>query len=270
MKDLKVPSNIDVNTIEIAVDDGVMSSYFCEPKSAGTRPGILLLMEAYGLTEHIKEIARRLAAEGYSVLAPDLYHRDQLTRTFAYDERPKAMIAMDNVNIPQTVQDAKFAFKFLQNRAEISEIGAVGLCMGGALVVPVAAACGRDLKAGASFYGHCDGQWMDVIEHVTAPLMFLYGDLDSVITRADVDQLETRLRDSGKDYQIKRYANAGHAFFNEVRREYNERASTQAWNDLKSFLSEHLGTARIETASPSKTAHSSEPRESVVRAIGAD
>src|SRR5262245_14505410 len=80
--------------LTIATPDGPMSAFVCAPPDGGPRPGVLLLMEAFGLTSHIRDVARRIAAEGYVVVAPDLYHREPGQRTFGYDEVEQGLAAM--------------------------------------------------------------------------------------------------------------------------------------------------------------------------------
>lgn len=240
--------NIVSNTVAIQTEEKSMPAYLYEPDAVGTRPGILLLMEAYGVTEHIKEVAQRLAKEGYTVLVPNLYHRDFPSITFDYTERVQAMDAMDKVDISKAVQDAKAGLDYLRALPHVERVGTVGLCFGGSLLLPLSSACGSAIDVAASFYGHCNHQWLDAIEdNVTAPMIFFYGNLDSVFLPPDIDALDAKLRELGKNYEIKRYDNAGHAFFNDKRLEYNQEVADACWKDLMAFLSKHLGLSHSFT-----------------------
>ena len=236
--------DIRTSTITIGATSGKMPAYFCEPAGDGPHPGVVLLMEAYGVTDHVKETAREIASAGYIVVAPDLYYREGPNKTYRYEDRQDAMDAMNALPIPTAVQDAKAAFDFLSAHPRVEGVAAVGQCFGGALLIPFSAACGDRLLAGASFYGHCDGPWTEGIENVTAPLMFFFGNQDPVVSSADVTNLEARMRALGKTFEIRRYQNAGHAYLNPRRREYNETAARASLVDLKAFLAQHVRAAK--------------------------
>jgi dienelactone hydrolase len=247
---------ITTHEVSVRTRHGSMTCHVWDPAQEGTRPGILLLMEAYGVTDHIKDVGSRLAAEGYTVLAPDLYYRDfPANTTFAYADRPKAMDAMDALDINLAAEDATAALQALTARPGVRGIGAMGLCFGAALLLPLSAAAGSSLSAGAAFYGHCDGAWLEAVPRIVAPTIFFYGDRDAVITPVHVDALEAKLLAANKTYKIKRYPTAGHAYFNPRRAEYNQEASTASWVELKAFLSKYLPargqqTAQVEAAAP--------------------
>lgn len=204
--------------------------------------GILLLMEAYGITDHIKEVGARLAQYGYDVLAPCLYHRTQPAgKTFEYEDRTDAMAAMDAVDVDLAVDDAIAAIDALLRMDGIQRVGAVGLCFGGSLVLPLVSACGKTLGAGVSFYGHCNGTWLSTADaHIEAPLLFFYGENDAVFPRQDVDRLGARLTELQKVHTIRRFAGVGHGYFNPRRREYAAEAASATWSELIAFLEQHL------------------------------
>ncbi|HSM83571.1 MAG TPA: dienelactone hydrolase family protein, partial [Nodosilinea sp.] len=81
-----VEQSIEQAQVTVVTPAGPMPAFLCKPAQAGRFPAILLLMEAFGLTAHIRDVATRLAKEGYVVLAPDLYYRESRDRTFGYDQ----------------------------------------------------------------------------------------------------------------------------------------------------------------------------------------
>jgi carboxymethylenebutenolidase len=82
--------NIETKTIVIATPDGEMPAFLCKPIETSPQPGILLLMEAFGLTQHIKDVTLRIAKEGYVVITPDLYYRQLPNNKFGYDQVEQA------------------------------------------------------------------------------------------------------------------------------------------------------------------------------------
>src|SRR5262245_40372818 len=105
--------------VTIATADGPMAAFLSLPASAGfgSRPAVLLLMEAFGLTSHIRDVARRIAREGWVVLAPDLYHREPGPRTFSYDEVDEALATMYRLDLKGGLErDLRAALAYLQAR----------------------------------------------------------------------------------------------------------------------------------------------------------
>ena len=149
--------------VEIKTPDGTCDAAFIHPKS-GSHPGVLLWPDAFGLRPSMREMAKRLAAEGYSVLVPNPFYRvgkapfftDASTVNFQAD-RGKIQPLMDSVNAsgnPEKDAVAYIAFLDAQKQVNKSKkIGTQGYCMGGALVVRTCAAVPNRMGAGASFHG---------------------------------------------------------------------------------------------------------------------
>ena len=149
--------------VEIKTPDGTCDAAFIHPKS-GSHPGVLIWTDAFGLRPSMREMAKRLAAEGYSVLVPNPFYRmgkapfftDASTVNFQTD-RGKIQPLMDSVNAsgnPEKDAVAYIAFLDAQKQVNKSKkIGTQGYCMGGALVVRTCAAVPNRLGAGASFHG---------------------------------------------------------------------------------------------------------------------
>jgi hypothetical protein len=89
----------------VTTPDGAMPVYLAEPTAPGRHPAVLVIMEAFGLNAHIEDVARRIAAEGYVALAPDVYWRQLPDNKVGYDELPKAIGLMQKVNDQKVVQD---------------------------------------------------------------------------------------------------------------------------------------------------------------------
>src|SRR5687767_6990417 len=98
---------IETKTVQIHAADGVMSAHLALPGGAGPRPAVIVIMEAFGLVKHIREVAERIAAEGYVAIAPDFYYRDAPDNTFGYDELPKAIGLMQKIDDVRFVEDMR-------------------------------------------------------------------------------------------------------------------------------------------------------------------
>ena len=125
----------------VTTPDGAMPVYVAEPTAPGRRPAVIVIMEAFGLNGNIEEITRRIAAEGYVALAPDIYWRWLPDNKVGYDELPKAIGLMQKVNDQKVVSDLSSAIDALARRPNVNaaKIGVTGFCMGGRLAFLLAA-----------------------------------------------------------------------------------------------------------------------------------
>ena len=136
----------------VTTPDGAMPVYIAEPTAAGRRPAVIVIMEAFGLNAHIEDVTRRIAAEGYVALAPDIYWRSLPENKVGYDELPKAIGLMQKVNDGKAVQDISSAIDALAKRPNVNaaKIGVTGFCMGGRLsFLARGRAAGSDRGGGA-------------------------------------------------------------------------------------------------------------------------
>jgi len=115
-------------------DDSGLDGFLAEPNDGRSHPGVVLIQEWWGIEPHIKELAERLAGEGYVVLAPDLYHGEVVTEP---DEAQKAVMKL---NLEAAVQEIRHGIDYLQRRDNVSpkQVGLVGFCLGGLLAWRVA------------------------------------------------------------------------------------------------------------------------------------
>src|SRR5262249_22740997 len=127
--------HMDVQTqmVEVPASGGTMPVFVARPKGEGAHPGVLVIMEAFGLNHHIKDVAQRLAAEGYVALAPDIYWRGGKGRFVGYDKLPEAIALMTSTKDDEIVADVKSAIDWLAKQPGVraDRIGITGFCMGG-------------------------------------------------------------------------------------------------------------------------------------------
>lgn len=211
-------------------------------------PAVVIIPDVRGLTEHYRDIARRLANEAFFALAVDLYSREGAPDLPDIESALRWMRQLDDRRV---LADIDGAVRFLGSRPEVRarSIGITGFCMGGqyglmaACSIPSIAAC-------VSFYGmlryaetttHKPESALDMAPRLHCPYLGLFGEDDALIPRADVKELEATLRRTGKNFQTKIYAGAGHAFMNDTRPEmYRPDAAKDAWTRAVTFFRAHL------------------------------
>ncbi|MDP6559934.1 MAG: dienelactone hydrolase family protein, partial [Candidatus Binatia bacterium] len=146
---------MDITTTSLQLDtpDGKMEAYEARPKDGGANAAVIVLMEAFGLNGHIKDVTERVAREGYVAIAPDLYHRES-ERLVPYSDLNKAIATMSRLQDPKTMGDVGAAIAHLksQSYAKPGSIGVVGFCMGGRFAYLTAAHHNKDIKAAVPFY----------------------------------------------------------------------------------------------------------------------
>src|SRR5712692_3163240 len=204
-------------TIEI----GGMPVYLARPAGDAPAPAVLVIQEAFGLNEHIKDVTRRVAGEGYVALAPDLYWRGGKGRTVRYDQLPEAIGLMQSLKDPEIVSDLGSAIAYLEQQAFVraDRIGITGFCMGGRVAYLAACELPDKIKASAPFYG--GGLPAEKTAKLKCPVLAFFGERDAYIPLDNVERLKAEAARCGKTVDIVVYPGAGHGFF------CNERASYQ-------------------------------------------
>jgi carboxymethylenebutenolidase len=230
----------------ISTPDGEMPAVLVTPTQPNRKPAVLLLMEAFGVTPHIRDVAARIAEEGYVVLVPDFYYRElPSTNKFGYDEVESARAMTLRLDLKATVEDIAAAIAHLKSRSDVNpdRVGVTGFCLGGGLAFLTACKLPNDIAVAASFYGFYGipvEQWYEMMPDLTAPIYFFLGETDPFIPLDIVNQIETRLQELGKTYSLKIYSDATHGFFCNERSDYNPVAAEDAWHELTRFFDRHL------------------------------
>ena len=216
-----------------------MKAFVAAPQTKEKRPTIIIVQEWWGLTDHIKDIARRYAAEGYVAIAPDLYSRLGHTLTADAGEAGKPMSTLKQED---GLADLNATVAYLKSVPEVdaTKIGVTGFCMGGsyALMLPCV---NPEIKAAVPFYGQVPNPDTP-IQNLACPVLYIYGEDDGWITKADVQRLAAALKKYNKPGEIKTYPGAPHAFFRDTDPSvYRPEAAKDAWARTKAFFKQHLG-----------------------------
>ncbi len=211
--------------------------YLATPPSR-SGPGVVVIQEWWGLVDHIKAVADRLAAAGFTALAPDFYGGRTTTSP---DEAGKLMMALD---IDGAEKQLRGAIDYLLARDEVegSRVGTVGFCMGGQLSLYAACANPR-VGACVDFYGIHPNVKPD-LGALQASVLGFFAEQDGFVPPAAARQLESDLRAAGKQVEITVFEGADHAFFNDTRAEvYQAACANQCWDRMVAFYNEHLRAA---------------------------
>jgi carboxymethylenebutenolidase len=211
-----------------------LEGYLARPSDGGTGPGVVVIQEWWGLNDHIRDVTRRFAREGFVALAPDLYHGVVVSEP---DEARKQVMELD---MAAAVGEIRQAVAFLQSRDDVAgdRVGIVGFCMGGRLALQTAR-IEPDLGAAVSFYG-TPFNAQEAAE-VKAPILGLYGTQDAGNPIDQVRAMERALSEAGIENQIQIYEGAPHAFFNDTRDSYRPEAAADAWQRTLAWFRSHLG-----------------------------
>lgn len=197
---------------------------------------VLVIHENRGLTDHIRDVAGRFGAVGYSALAIDLLSEEG--GTAALGDPANATAALAKVPPERFVADMRAGLDELERRAPSVKLGAIGFCFGGGMVWRLVAAKDPRLAAAAPFYGPLP-EGVDFSGATTAVLA-VYAEADARVN-ASRDAAKAALEKAGLPHEIVTYPGADHAFFNDTGPRYNANAAAQAWAKVNDWFATHLG-----------------------------
>lgn len=232
----------------IAVEGGSLPVYFARPASGEKLPVVLVVQEIFGVHEHIRDVCRRLAHQGYLAIAPELFFRQGDPRTL----QNIADILQDIVaRVPdaQVMADLDACAAWAESQGgSPGRLAITGFCWGGRITW-LYAAHNPALKAGVAWYGRLTGTAsaltprhpVDVAGALHAPVLGLYGGQDQGIPLADVDTMNAALAAAGGASTIHVYPDAPHAFHADYRPSYRKAAAEDGWKRALDWLRAHRG-----------------------------
>ena len=222
---------MSTESISFATANGDTTAYIAQPDGGGNGKAVVVIQEWWGLNDHIKDIANRWAAEGFTAIAPDLYRGTIATNP---DEASKLMKALE---IEDGLDTIKNAITAASEKYGISHFGVTGYCMGGTFALR--AACELEgVSAAVPFYGDIPSE--EVLQKLTVPTVFISGTRDQWINPEKVATLEDATERFELPVQSLKY-DADHAFFNDTRPEvYDATAAADAWAKAVAFFNEKL------------------------------
>ena len=226
---------LDTKDVTFAGSKGEMKGYLARPKDAsGKLGGVIVIHENRGLNPHIRDVARRMALEGFVVLAPDFLSPLGGTP----EDEDKARDMFTNLDPALTAANAEASLTYLaKTDGANGKVGAVGFCWGGGLVNRFAT-ISPELKAGVAYYGAQPPA--DDVPDIKAALLLHYAGLDDRIN-AGIEAYRKELQSAGKTFEIFVYEGVNHAFNNDTSAaRYDKKAADLAWGRTVDFLRKYL------------------------------
>ena len=228
-------------------DGTAINAYFSRPAATGRYPGVVVIMEAFGLVDHIKDVARRFAEQGYLALAPDMYTREGSPDATNIDSVLKTMFSVPDT---QAVADLEGAITYLKRLPDSNgKVGAIGFCSGGRYTLILGCKSSNldaavDSAGGFIIQDQLTPQRpvapIDMIPTLSCPLLGLFGEEDQNPSPAHAARMEEELKKHGKTYEFRMYRNAGHAFFADYRPSYRAAAAQDMWHRVLGFYGRYL------------------------------
>lgn len=222
---------METRELSFSTKNGDTTAFVVIPDEGVDKKAVILIHEWWGLNDHIKDVAKRYAEEGFTVIAPDLYRGNIYTTP---EDAGKAMHAL---SIEDGVDTISCAIDAARKNLGVSTFGITGFCMGGTFALR--AACHLDsLSAAAPFYGDIPDE--SVLKNLSVPTVFISGNRDAWITAEKVDALEGIATNLGLPIKCVRYE-SDHAFFNNTRPDvYDEKSARDAWRVVTGFFNDNL------------------------------
>ena len=232
------PSAVDSSEVTFQSGDVKMSALLAKPKTGGPFPAVIVIHENRGLTDHIKDVTRRIANLGYVALGVDLLSRLGGTPKFAAPADPTQ--AINSLKQEDVNADLVASVAYLKTQSFVKpKIGIVGFCWGGANSLQ-GTLNSKDITAAVVFYGRNPAN-LDDVQKIAGAVQGTYGELDQNITPG-VAALDAAMKKHNKPFEYKIYPGANHAFFNDTGPRFHEASAKDAWARLVEFYKKNLGT----------------------------
>lgn len=226
------------NYIDLSITDGsTMAAYVAKPENlSADTPAIIVLQEAFGVNQHIRNVTDRFAREGYLAVAPELFHRTA-PKGFegSYTDFPSVMPHYQAITPEGLTADLQATYQWLTEQSVNQQaIFSVGYCLGGR--VSFLANAVLPLKAAVSYYGGGLEQLTNQATQLHGKHLFIWGGLDKHIKPENINTIIKAVEEAGKDYVNTIFSYADHGFNCDERASYNEAASKEAWALTLAFL----------------------------------
>ncbi|MBV9863629.1 MAG: dienelactone hydrolase family protein [Alphaproteobacteria bacterium] len=245
------PGRVKGEEIQFPSGGDRVPAYLARPSQPGQHPGIVVIHEAFGLVEHIRDIARRFANIGYNAVAPDLYFRAGAPDPTDMNSVFPKMFGLSDAQVVRDLESAAAHLRGLPGAS--GKVGAIGFCSGGRQTLLFACSSDKvdaavDCWGGFIHRATPDAETtpsrptaiLDLVDRLHCPVLAAFGEEDQNPTVAQSEELRSRAQRAGKDVTVKVYAAAGHAFLADYRPSYREGPALQLWTDLVDFFDRHL------------------------------
>jgi len=214
------------------VDYNDSKGFLARPISNDAFPGIIMIHEWWGLNDNMKETAKKLASQGYVVLAVDLFHGNVAT------DAQKAMKMVSDFNEQQAIENMNHAVNYLQNNENIGKIGSIGWCFGGGQSLNLALN-NTNIDATVIYYGKLVTE-KETLSTTKSPILGIFGSLDQGIPVEKINEFQNALNELKIPNTIYIYPGVDHAFANPTGPRYSPVETEDAWNKTLEFFKNNL------------------------------
>jgi carboxymethylenebutenolidase len=251
--EVRDPAALDAADISVDAAGGPLRAYLARPRGAdgGARAGVIVVHEAMGLNDHIRDVARRFAAAGYHAIAPELYTRIGPPQAADWETIRAKLFALSDA---QVVSDLSACAAHLRSLPGASgRVGCIGFCAGGRTTLLFAASGGAIDAAVDCWGGFVDRaspdeettpnrprRVIDMLDGVRCPLLLVGGAEDGNPSPDVLREVHSRLVALGRTAELHIYDGAGHAFFADYRPSYRETQAFALWGEVQEFFAQHL------------------------------
>jgi carboxymethylenebutenolidase len=231
--------------LKVDVAGSEMGLYEERPKGVA-RGAVIVIQEAFGVTDHIQDVCRRFAAEGFVAVAPHIFHRSG-DPTIAYDKMQEVIPHVMQVKAEGLEADIDATLAYLKSAGfEPKQVGIVGFCLGGSVAALIAER--QPLGAAVTYYGGGISQGRfgaapltELAPKFKTPWLGLYGDVDQSIPFTEVEMLRRAAKKAPVPTDVVRYSDADHGFNCDARpTAYHEASAKDAWGRTIQWLAAHL------------------------------
>jgi carboxymethylenebutenolidase len=233
--------------VKIPAGDVEIPAYRAMPAKGGPFPVVLVVQEIFGVHEHMKDLCRRFAKEGYLAVAPELYARQGDPTKYA-DWKQLFAEVVNKVPDAQVMSDldAAVAWAGKSGSGDVKRVGVTGFCWGGRITW-LYCAHSSQVKAGVAWYGRLVGETsplqpkypIDIVADLKAPVLGLYGGKDQGIPLADVEKMRAALAAAKNPSEIVVFPEAGHGFNADYRPSYRAEDAREGWRQALSWFRKH-------------------------------
>jgi carboxymethylenebutenolidase len=204
-----------------------INGYLARPANADSYPGVIVIHEAHGLNEHIRDVSNRIANLGYVALGVDLYTREGGPPPMG--DLPALMQRLFAMQDATVLGDLEGAADHLRARDDVTgKVGCIGFCMGGRYTLLFACASDRPTPP------------LELADKLSCPLLAAVGAEDQNPSPQLAEQLREHAAASGQEVKVDVYEDAGHAFFADYRPNYRPAAAAKLWGEIVPFLQRNL------------------------------
>jgi carboxymethylenebutenolidase len=245
--------SVETEEIQITTAKGeTMAAYVARPAGDGPHPAVIVYMEIFGVNDHIRDVTRRVAEEGYVAIAPDYFHRTAPGIQLDYNEAgfAEGMKQLGPLVADQMISDARDTIAYLRTRKDVigDRIGAMGFCIGGHMTYLTA--CETDIVAAASFYGGGiaapqgpggGASTLSRTSKISGRMHCYFGGKDLLIPSDQVEAIRGALESAGVAHEIHVYDEADHGFHCDQRDTFHEASSKDAWRRTFDLFGSTLG-----------------------------